>query len=130
VFVIDPERAVARRISSLVPNSTLVWAPKGDAVVYSASDKGRSDAVRASISGGPPRKLTSMLPNGALDPALSGDGLQLVVSSGGALVVVSPSGKTTALPSEPGMSEHTPAWDPTGDSVAFVAQLDPISSYD
>jgi len=130
VFVIDLERAVARRISSLVPNSTLVWTPEGGAVVYSANDKGRSDAVRAPISGGPPRKLTSMLPNGALDPALSGDGSQLAVSSGDALVVVASSGKTTTLPGEPGMSERAPAWDPAGDSVAFAAQPDPISRYD
>jgi Tol biopolymer transport system component len=129
VFVIDPARAAARRISSLVPNSPLLWTPEGDSVVFSASDKGRSDAVLASISGGSLRKLTSMLTDGALAPSLSGDGSRLVVASGDGLVVVALSGKTTTLPSEPGMSEQTPAWSPTGDAIAFAVQPNPIGNY-
>src|SRR5215216_475425 len=46
VFLVDPEDGLARRVSSLQPNSVISWFPDGGSILFSAFTRGRSDAFR------------------------------------------------------------------------------------
>jgi Tol biopolymer transport system component len=128
VFVVDLEGGTARRVSSLLPNSEITWVPGGESLLFSASEKGRSDAVRASVAKGGTEKLTAHLASGAREPALSADGARLAVVSGGDIVLLDQNGTVqgTAASSH---SNRLPAWSPKGTRLAFAAGPDPLASY-
>ena len=128
VFVVDLERGSARRISPLVPNSEIRWSGDGESLVFSASEKGRSDVRRAWLDGSPVENLTTALPNGARDPALASDGSRLAVSSSGTIVVLDDQDVVTVSASS-GLWQRFPAWNPSGNDLAFVADANPIATY-
>lgn len=128
VFVVDLERGTARRVSSLLPSSELSWFPDGNALLFAATENGRSDAIRVSIVDDAVEKLTADLPIGAREPALAPDGLRLAVASEGTIVVMSLDGTVTASYSS-SFRNTFPAWSPDGEVVAFAAEPDPISTY-
>ncbi|MGH2613630.1 MAG: TolB family protein [Thermomicrobiales bacterium] len=127
VFVVHLETGTAERVSTLVPNSEISWLPDGDSLLFSAIEDGRSDVRLVSIGDDDASNLTSRLPQPAREPALSRDGSRLAVSSGGAIVVVSLDGEVEATQSLP-LYGWSPAWSPGGDTLAFVADPDPIAS--
>jgi Tol biopolymer transport system component len=129
VFVVDLERGAARRISSLLPTSDISWYPDGTALLFSADEKGRSDAIRAKVSNASATKLTASMPEGARDPALSADGQHVAVSSGGNIIVLDLDGDMRSL-NELGLRGRYPAWSADGDSIAFAASPDPIAVYE
>jgi Tol biopolymer transport system component len=129
LFVVDLDRGTARQVSKLVPNSEISWAPDGDTLIFSATEKGRSDVVRVSVKDGTATKLTSQLPAGARSPALSPDGTRVAAISQGALVILGEDG-TVSTASTHGLKDAFPAWDASGKLVAVSAREDPISRYD
>jgi Tol biopolymer transport system component len=129
VFVVDLERGTARRISSLLPTSEISWYPDGAALLFSAVEKGRSDAIRATVGYTSTTKLTASLPEGARDPVLSADGQRVAVSSGAAIVVLDHDGNMQSL-DELGLRGRYPAWNADGNSIAFAASPDPIAVYE
>jgi Tol biopolymer transport system component len=129
VFTIDSELGTARKISSLQPNGEIRWTPNGNAVVFSATVEGRSDAHRVPVNGRAAATLTGDLPGGAFSPALSSDGARMAVASGGEIVVIDlASGEREFIGTA--LAEKYPAWDSTGETVAFAADVDPILVYD
>ncbi len=128
VFVVDLEGGKARRVSSLLPNSEIMWFPGGESLLFSASVKGRSDAVRASVAVGGTEKLTARLAPGANDPAISPDGTHLAVTSGDAIVVLDLVGNVQGT-TEGGLLHRLPAWSPDGERIAFVATSRSLEGY-
>lgn len=128
VFVVDLERGTARRVTSLLPNSEIAWFPDGKALLFSATEKGHSDALRASLAIDSVEKLTEGLSGGAREPALSLDGSRLAVVSGGALVVMNLEGAVESTVSST-QAIRFPAWSPDGAIVAYSASPNPLSRY-
>ncbi len=128
VFVVDLEGGTARKISSLLPNSEIMWFPGGESLLFSASQEGRSDAVRASVAEGGTVKLTSHLASGAREPVVSPDGTQLALASGDSIMILDLEGNVQSL-TQSGLDQRLPAWSPNGQRIAFVAAPDPLASY-
>jgi Tol biopolymer transport system component len=128
VFVIDMKGDSARQITKLQPNSSIQWLPDGQSVEFSATDKGRSDAVRVSVGDRTTKKLTQNLPAGARNPAISIDGKRLAVASGGSIVILDGDAPPVYLPSS-GLQYGNPAWNWSGNLLAFTATEDPLSKY-
>lgn len=129
VFVVDLARGDARRVSQHQPNSEIRWYPDGEAILFSATVEGRSDVMRVPVDRGGSTPLSEELEAGASAPALNADGTRVAVSSGGAIVVMDEDG-STAIVADLGLEGRTPAWRPTGESIAFQALADPIVVYD
>ncbi|MDQ3225720.1 MAG: hypothetical protein M3Q50_03695, partial [Chloroflexota bacterium] len=125
VFIVDLERGSARRVSSLVPNSEILWFGDGDSLLFTASEKGRSDAWRCWLESSVLENLTMGLESGAREPALAPDESQIAVSSRGKIIVQSLEGVVKAA-----MDSHHygrfPAWKPNGDGLAFAAEPDVV----
>jgi Tol biopolymer transport system component len=111
-----------------LPNSEITWTPDGAWLVFSATEKGRSDVRRVSLGAGAAETLTGDLPGGARDPSLSPDGKQIAASSGGAIVILGANGGGGEI-SQPGLRDGFPAWSPNGDRIAFLGAGDPIPGY-
>jgi Tol biopolymer transport system component len=128
VFVIDLNAGTARRISSLMPNSELEWTRDGSALIFSAIDDGRSDAMRVRMRDGATQNLTSDLPMPVRHPALSPDEFQLAVASGGHILIISNrrAAKDIAVP---GLAADYPDWNPADNTIAFSAAPNPIPGY-
>lgn len=128
VFVVDLDRASARRVSRLLPNSEIRWTSNGTSLLFSAFDGGRSDVWLVGVEDASAVSLTEALPAPARTPSLAPDGRRLAVSSGGKIVIVNGRGPSAEF-AVPGFRNIDPAWSPTGDEIAFVASADPIPGY-
>ncbi len=128
VFIVELERGVARRISSLVPNSEIVWFPDGELVLFTATEKGRSDAWRVRLDGSSPENVTRGLADGARQPALTADGSRIAIASGGAIIVQDLNGDVAVTISS-SLWNASPAWHPGGRAIAFTSGLNPLASY-
>jgi Tol biopolymer transport system component len=129
LFLVDLDRGTARQLSKLLPNSEITWEPDGSALVFSATEKGRSDVVRVGIKDGEAAKLTTRLTGGARSPALSPDGKRIAAISQGALIVLDEDGSVSTFPGLT-LKEAFPAWSAGGDVIAVSAKEDPIAKYD
>lgn len=129
LFLVDLDRGTARQLSKLLPNSELSWTPDGRSLVFSATEKGRSDVVRVTTNDGKATKLTSELAAGARSPAVSPDGNRIAAISQGSLITLNEDG-VVSEPSSFGLKEFTPSWNADGNMVAVSAREDPITKYD
>lgn len=131
VFVIDPVRGTAKKVSELSPNSPLAWTPNGDALIFSANRKGRNDVFRVPVDGGDPVAVTASLSAGAREAALSPDASRMAVESDGQIVVIDLTQDEMEIvrfgPVAGGWPP--PAWNKGGDLVAFLAEPNQIISY-
>ena len=128
VFVVDLEGGTAGRVSSLLATSEVIWFADGESLLFSATQHGRSDVLRTPVAGGESEILTAVLSGDARDPALSGRGKRLAVSSGGSIVIMDLKGNIEAA-TEPRLSQRLPAWSPQGDRIAYAAAPDVLSRY-
>jgi Tol biopolymer transport system component len=128
VFLIDLDQGTARRIAKLLPNSEITWTADGEALVFSALEKGRSDVWRVDVNSSESAKLTADLVKGGRNPALSPDGTELAVASGAAIIVLSGPDVNRQIDMH-GLRGMTPAWSPSG-QIAFAAVPNPIQTYD
>lgn len=128
IYVVDLEAGVARRVSTLLPNSKLAWFADGQSLLFSARDQGRSDVFRVPSSAGEAERLTAALHAGAREPTLSPDQTQLAVVSNGDLVLLSIDGLVESTLDGP-YERRLPAWNPVGDQIAFAAAPNPLASF-
>jgi Tol biopolymer transport system component len=128
VFVIDIRNGSARRVTSVEPNSAISWFPDGDSVLFSATQEGRSDALRVAITELGEERMTAQLPAGARNPALSPGGGRLAVESGGEIVVLDRKGIRLEF-AVTGLYATEPAWNRDSTAIVFAAADDPIASY-
>jgi len=128
VFLVDLDEGLARRISTLQPNSVIRWFPDGDSILFSAFRRGRSDAFRVVLSRIVDQPLTSELPEGSRNPGLSPNGSLIAVESGGGVVVLGAQGPLRAF-TVPGLRSSYPSWSAGGAMIAVAASTDPIASY-
>lgn len=128
VFVIDLQLGSARRVSSVVPNSAISWFPDGDSVLFSATQEGRSDALRVAVKELGEERMTAQLPAGARHPALASGGGRLAVESGGEIVVLDRQDIRQEI-AVTGLYATEPAWNRDGTAIAFAAVDNPITSY-
>jgi Tol biopolymer transport system component len=128
VFLVNPERGLAHRISSLQANSEIRWFPDGESILFSAFRRGRSDAFQVGLAGTSQRRVTEGLPEGSRNPALSPDGSQIAVESGGGIVILGEQGPEQGL-AVSGMRSSHPSWSPDGTAIAISAENDPIAVY-
>ena len=128
VFLVDPEEGLARRVSSLQPNSAISWFPDGRSILFSAFRRGRSDVMRVALTTTIVQTLTAKLPEGSRNPALSPDGSRIAVETRGGIAVL---GEDEALQefSVRGLRSTYPAWATDGTSIAVSAIADPIAIY-
>lgn len=129
VFLIDLDLGTARRVSKLVPNSEITWTPDGASLIFAASEKGRSDVLRVAVNSSESTKLTADLPKGGRSPALSPDGKELAIVSGGTIVVLDGPNVVRQI-NTTDLRGMAPAWSPSGGEIAFAAAQDPIRTYD
>lgn len=129
VFVIDLQFGSSTRISTLMPNSEIVWSLDGKSVLFSTTQKGRSDALQMFLQGTEPGILSGNLADGASSPVLSPNDTQIAVSSGESIVVLETLEQPTYVPNG-GLRVKNPAWSPSGKHIAFTAVLDLIHGYD
>jgi TolB protein len=128
VFLIELDEGTARKVSSILPNSEIVWRPEGSSLLVSASAQGRSDVINIPVSGGKAEPLTASLTAGAREPALAPDGRRLAVSSGGAIVILDGAQDVDSSLAA-GLTARRPAWSPDGRQIAFAAAADPLPAY-
>jgi Tol biopolymer transport system component len=128
VFIIDLERGAAKRVASLLPTSEISWYSDGSALLFSAVEGGRSDATRVELADGAVSKLTTVLPDGAIDPAISPDDRLVAVSSCSGIVILKEGGKLAPL-DETGLHARFPAWSASATAIAYTASPDPIAAY-
>jgi Tol biopolymer transport system component len=128
VFLIDLEQGTARRLSKLLPNSEISWTADGASLVFSALEKGRSDVWRIAVDSSESSKLTADLPRGGRSPALSADSKELVVASGGMIVVLNGTDVDRQVEIQ-GLRGIAPTWSPSGE-IAFAAVPNPLQTYD
>ena len=128
VFLVNPDAGLARRISSLQPNSVISWSPYGGSVIFSAFRRGRSDAFRVVLANYTQQRVTEALPDASRNPAFSPDGARIAVESGGGIVVLGRQGPAQAF-RVADLRGSYPAWSPDGTTIALAATIDPISSY-
>jgi Tol biopolymer transport system component len=128
VFLVEPEVGLARRVSSLQPDSVISWFPDGGSILFSAFRQGRSDAIRVVLPTTSMQTLTAGLPQGSRNPALSPDGSQIAVETGGGIAVLSKQEPVQGF-SVPGLRSSYPAWGNEGASIAVSADTDPIAIY-
>ena len=133
VFLVDPEEGVARRISSLQPNSVISWFPDGGSILFSAFRRGRSDVVRVALPTTLVKTVTAGLPQGSRNPALSPDGTRIAVETAGGIAVLGLAvvGEEELIQSfsVPGLRSTYPAWASDGMNIAVSAITDPIAIY-
>jgi TolB protein len=127
IFLVDPRLGSSARITALVPNSEIAWLPNGTALVFSATDKGRSDVYRLPIESGSAHVLTAQLPDGGREPAVSRDGSRIAAVSGRSLVVLSMAEPVT-ISDRSELGARFPAWSPAADSIVYSLFPDPIAS--
>jgi Tol biopolymer transport system component len=128
VFLVNVEMGVARRISSLQPNSVISWFPDGHSILFSAFRRERSDAFRVVLRSATLQTLTAGLPQPSRNPVLSANGSQIAVESGGGIVVLGaerPPEEFTVS----GLRSTYPTWVPGGGAIAVAATRDPIAIY-
>jgi Tol biopolymer transport system component len=128
VFLVNPERGLARRISSLQPNSEIHWFSDGESVLFSAFRRGRSDAFQVVLADASQRRVTERLPDGSRNPALSPDGSQIAVESGGGIIILGEQGPEQGS-AVSGLRGSHPSWSPDGTAIAISAAIDPITVY-
>ena len=128
VFLVNVDVGVARRVSSLQPNSAVSWFPNGGSLLFSAFRQERSDAIRVRLRTSTLHSLTAGLPQASRNPALSGDGSQIAVESGTGVVVLG-AGRPAREFTVPGLRSTNPAWSPGGEAIAVAAITDPIVIY-
>jgi Tol biopolymer transport system component len=128
VFLVDPDEGLARRVSSLQPNSVIRWFPDGRSILFSAFRRGRSDVMRVALPTTIVQTLTAGLPEGSRNPALSPDGSRIAVETRGGIAVL---GQDDVLQefSVRGLRSTYPAWATDGASIAVSAITDPIAIY-
>jgi Tol biopolymer transport system component len=127
VFVIDVVAGRARRLSDLRPSSEIQWINDASVVMFSASEKGRSDVFQIEVSDLAIKRLTSELAGGSRDPAMSPDGKHLAVASDGAIVVIGSGDQVSTT--IPGVTLRHPSWNSAGDHMAFSAEENSIQIY-
>src|SRR5829696_787665 len=129
IFLIDPDGGVARRVSSLQPNSVISWFPDGGSILFSTFRRGRSDVIRIALPTRGLQTLTSGLPEGSRNPALSPDSSMIAVETGGGIAVLRVNQPVQSF-TVPGLRSTYPAWG-SGDgmSIAVFAVADPIAIY-
>jgi Tol biopolymer transport system component len=129
VFLVNPDGGVARRVTSLQPNSVISWFPDGGSILFSAFRRGRSDVIRIVLPTRRLQTLTGGLPEGSRNPALSPDGSQMAVETGGGIAVLGVNEPVQAF-SVPGLRSTYPAWGTDdGMTIAVSAVTDPIAIY-
>jgi len=128
VFLIDLQLESGKRFSTMQPNSEIVWSSDGGSVYFSVTQKGRSDAVQVFANGNESIVLSGNLAAGAWSPAPSPNDDAIAVSSG-ELIVVLENGEQSSVFMNDGLRSTTPAWNPSGDRIAFAASRDPIQGY-
>jgi Tol biopolymer transport system component len=128
VFLVNPERGLARRVSSLQPNSEIRWFPDGGSLLFSAFRRGRSDAFQVVIASTSQRRVTEGLTEGSRNPALSPDGFRIAVESGGGVVILSEQGPERGL-AVSGLRGSHPSWSHDGTTIAISTATDPITVY-
>jgi len=128
VFLVDPEDGLARRVSSLQPNSVISWFPDGGSILFSAFRRGRSDVIRVVLPTTYVQTLTEGLPEGSRNPALSADGSRIAVETGGGITVLGKEEPVQGF-SVPGLRSSYPDWGNDGKSIAVSASTDPITIY-
>src|SRR5215204_1372662 len=128
IFLIDPDGGVARRVSSLQPNSVISWFPDGRSILFSTFrlTRGRSDVIRIVLATRGIQSLTDGLPEGSRNPALSPDASQIAVETAGGVAVLGVNQPVQTF-SVPGLRSTYPAWGTDdGTSIAVSAVPDPI----
>jgi Tol biopolymer transport system component len=128
IFLVDPEEGLARRVSSLQPNSAIRWFPDGRSIVFSTFRRGRSDVVRVTLPTTILQTMTSGLPEGSRNPALSPDGSRIAVETRGGIAVLAEDEALQEF-SVRGLRSTYPAWSTDGASIAVSAIPDPIAIY-
>jgi Tol biopolymer transport system component len=128
VFLVDLEEGLGRRVSSLQPNSAIIWSPDGDSILFSAFRRGRSDAFRVVLANSTQQRVTEGLPEGSRNPSLSPDGSRIAVESGGGIVVLVQDGPSQEF-RVPELRSSYPSWSFDSKTLAIVASNDPIASY-
>jgi Tol biopolymer transport system component len=128
VFLVDLDEGLGRRVSSLQPNSVIIWSPEGGSIVFSAFRRGRSDTFRVVLATYTQFRVTEALPDASRNPAVAPDGSRIAVESGGGIVVVGRQGPPQAF-SVSGLRSSFPSWSPDGTMIAIAATSDPIASY-
>ena len=129
VFVVDLRRGTASRVSALLPNSPISWTSGGGSIIFSATERGRSDVHRLSRDGQDDENLTEHLPGGGRQPSVSNDGELLAVVSGREIVILDQSGDVDQYAIAE-LRPSYPAWSPTGNTIAVTAANDPLLVYD
>jgi Tol biopolymer transport system component len=131
VFLIDPDGGVARRVSSLQPNSVISWFPDGRSILFSTFrlTRGRSDVIRIVLATRGMQTLTEGLPEGSRNPALSPDASRIAVETSGGVAVLGVNQPVQTF-SVPGLRSTYPAWGTDdGTRIAVSAVPDPIAIY-
>ncbi len=128
VFLIDLQSDSGKRIATMQPNSEIVWSPDGGSVYFSATQKGRSDVVQVYADGREPIVLSGDLPDGAWSPVPSPDNDAIAVASG-EMIVILENGEQSVLYKNDGQRPTNPAWNASGDRIAFIASTNPIQGY-
>jgi Tol biopolymer transport system component len=128
VFLVYLDEGLGRRVSSLQPNSVINWTPDGSSIIFSAFRRGRSDAFRVVLANSTQQRVTEGLPEPSRNPAVSPNGSQIAVESGGQIAVIGQQGTLQTL-SVPGLRSSYPSWNPDGNSIAIMASGDPIANY-
>ncbi len=128
VFLVDPEEGMARRVSSLQPNSVISWFPDGRSILFSAFRRGRSDVMRVALPTTIVQTVTAGLPEGSRNPALSPDGSRIAVETRGGIAILEEDEALREF-SVRGLRSTYPDWATDGTSIAVLAITDPIAIY-